>query len=80
MREEIEALGRLVDIASEVEIGLAEQSRLLQGEAKERAERLTALSDGLADSLTAIYISLAKYEVEHNQDKAVKSAGSNDAH
>lgn len=62
MREEIEALGRLVDVASEIEVGLADLARRTDGETREQAERLTELSDGLADNLTAIYIGLAKVE------------------
>lgn len=70
MREEIEALGRLVDVASEIEVGLADLGRHLDGEAQAQAERLTELSDGLADSLTAIYIGLAKTETQQQQSKA----------
>lgn len=69
MREEIEALGKLVDVASEIEVGLAELARNSDGEARAQAERLTELSDGLADSLTAIYIGLAKTEAQQ-QSKA----------
>lgn len=70
MREEIEALGRLVDVASEIEVGLADIARGLDGEPKEKAERLTELADSLADNMTAIYIGLAKVESQKAQSTA----------
>ncbi|MEJ7617058.1 MAG: hypothetical protein WKF30_08890 [Pyrinomonadaceae bacterium] len=76
MREEIEALGRLVDVASEIEVGLAELARNSDGEARKEAERLTELADGLADNLTAIYIGLAKTETQQQQQESLsKTSG-----
>lgn len=63
MRAEIEALGSLVDVASDLEVGLANLAKSLDGDFKIEADRLTSISDGLADTLTAIYIELAKVEV-----------------
>ena len=74
-RNEIEALGRLVDIASELEIGLAELARNLEGEAQQKAQRLTEISDGLADTMMAIYIELAK--VEKAQEHARSTGAAN---
>lgn len=70
MKDEIEALGRLVDVASELEVGLADLARTLDGEAQETARRLTDISDGLADTLTTIYIALAKSESEQSRSAA----------
>ncbi len=57
---EIEALGRLVDVASEIEMGLAELAQGLEGEAQANATRLRDVADKLADGLTAVYIEMAK--------------------
>ena len=73
MRSEIEALGKLVDVASDIEIGLAGLAKGLEGESLAQAQGLIKMSDGLADSLTAIHIELAKAEVAQAQSKTVTS-------
>ena len=63
MRSEVKAVDQFADVASEIEIGLAELSEGLEGEAKAKALHLRDLADQLADGLTAIYVELAKLEV-----------------
>lgn len=73
MRREVEALGPLADVASEIEIGLAELAESLEGEAKNRALGLRDTADRLADSLTAVYLELAKLEAAHGQVLSTES-------
>ena len=73
MRREVEALGPLADAASEIEIGLAELAEGLEGEAKDRALRLRDTADRLADSLTAVYLELAKSEAGREQSPPTES-------
>ncbi len=71
MKDGVEALGKLVDVASDIEVGLAELAKTLDGDARALAQRLTEMSDGLADSLTAIYIELAREEAAKDQAQSV---------
>ena len=73
MRREVEALGPLADVASEIEIGLAELAEGLEGEAKDRVLRLRDTADRLADSLTAVYLELAKSEAARGQAPPTES-------
>lgn len=76
MKDGIEALGKLVDVASDIEVGLAELAKTLDGDAQALAQRLTEMSDGLADSLTAIYIEMAREEAAHDQAKTTTTGSS----
>lgn len=73
MRREVEALGPLADVASEIEIGLVELAEGLEGEAKESALRLRDTADRLADSLTAVYLELARSEAARGQAPSTES-------
>lgn len=77
MRPEIEALSRLAEVADELEVGLADLAEGLEGEAKDKAARLKDMTDGLADSLTAVYLELAKLEVARERPRSA-SAGSDE--
>ena len=68
MREQIEAVGQLADVASDIEIGLAELGESLEGETKTKALSLREMTDRLADSLTVLYVELAKAERALTQD------------
>lgn len=77
MRPEIEALSRLAEVADELEVGLADLAEGLEGEAKDKAARLKDMTDGLADSLTAVYLELAKLEVARERPRSA-SAGADE--
>ncbi len=76
MKIEIEALGRLVDVASEIEVGIAELAQGLEGEAQVNATRLRDVADKLADGLTAIYIEMAKQEAARERTQEAVSGSS----
>ncbi len=78
MKIEIEALGRLVDVASEVEVGIAELAQGLEGEARANATRLRDVADKLADAMTAVYIEMAKQEAARERTREAVS-GSTEA-
>ncbi len=67
MKRELEALDRASETASELEINLAELAQTLNGDAQTVALRLRDDADKLADTLTAIYLELAKAEAAHSQ-------------
>jgi len=71
MKPEIEALGRLADVAGEIEVGIAELARGLNGEAQSEALRLRDVADELADGMTAVYIEMAKQEAARENTQAV---------
>ena len=73
MKLEIEALGRLVDVASEIEVGIAELAQGLEGEAQVNAARLRDAADKLADALTVIYIEMTKQEAARERTQAATS-------
>lgn len=62
MKIEIEALGRLVDVASEIEVGIAELAQCLEAETRAKAVHLRDVADKLADGLTAVYLEFVKHE------------------
>ncbi len=67
MKRELEALDRASETASELEIHLAELAQSLSGDAQTAALRLRDEADKLADTLTAIYLELAKTEAAQTQ-------------
>jgi hypothetical protein len=73
MKLEIEALGRLVDVASELEVGIAELAQDLEGDAQSKAIQLRDVADKLADGLTAVYIEMAKQEAASEGTQEVAS-------
>ncbi len=70
MKLEIEALGRLVDVASEIEVGIAELAQGLESETKAKAVHLRDIADKLADGLTVVYLELAKQEAARERGRA----------
>jgi hypothetical protein len=67
MKRELEALDRASETASELEIHLAELAQSLSGDAQTAVLRLRDEADKLADSLTAIYLELARAEAAQTQ-------------
>ncbi|MGI8654475.1 MAG: hypothetical protein ACR2LC_04585 [Pyrinomonadaceae bacterium] len=67
MKRELEALDRASETASELEIHLAELAQSLSGDAQTAALHLRDEADKLADTLTAIYLELARAEAAQTQ-------------
>lgn len=73
MKRELEALDRASETASELEINLAELAHTLNGDAQTTALRLRDDADKLADTLTAIYLELAKAEATLTQAQTIET-------
>ncbi len=73
MKRELEALDRASELASELEINLAELAQTLTGDAQTTALRLRDDADKLADTLTAIYLELAKVEAAQTQAQTIET-------
>jgi hypothetical protein len=76
MKRELEALDRAGEIASEIEVGLAELAQSLEGEAQATALRWRDVADKLADSLTALYLEFARQEAAQTQSATSTDAAS----